>query len=96
MACSVLTGGQVHADGILATLQEPDEGSIRLSEIDVLNQRDEVRKTLGYLPQEFGVYPKLSAGAPARSLSRCSRAFAALERWQTDYMPVYAVGRRSS
>ncbi len=46
---------------ILATLQEPDGGRIRLGEIDVLNQKDEVRKTLGYLPQEFGVYPKVSA-----------------------------------
>ena len=45
----------------LATLQNPDEGSIRLGDIDVLKQRDEVRKTLGYLPQEFGVYPKASA-----------------------------------
>jgi ABC-2 type transport system ATP-binding protein len=46
---------------ILATLQEPDEGSIRLGDIDVVSQKDEVRKTLGYLPQEFGVYPKVSA-----------------------------------
>src|SRR5215217_2202573 len=46
---------------ILATLQEADEGSARLGEIDVLNEKDEVRKTLGYLPQEFGVYPKVSA-----------------------------------
>ena len=46
---------------ILATLQEPDEGSIRLGDIDVLNRKDEVRKVLGYLPQEFGVYPKVSA-----------------------------------
>jgi ABC-type multidrug transport system ATPase subunit len=45
----------------IATLQEPDQGSIRLGDIDVLNQKDEVRKTLGYLPQEFGVYPKVSA-----------------------------------
>jgi ABC-2 type transport system ATP-binding protein len=45
---------------ILATLQEPDGGSVRLGDIDVLNQKDEVRKTLGYLPQEFGVYPKVS------------------------------------
>lgn len=45
----------------LATLQDPDEGSIRLGDLDVLKQRDEVRKTLGYLPQEFGVYPKASA-----------------------------------
>jgi ABC-type multidrug transport system ATPase subunit len=46
---------------ILATLQEPDEGSVRLGDIDVLHQKDEVRRTLGYLPQEFGVYPKVSA-----------------------------------
>jgi ABC-type multidrug transport system ATPase subunit len=46
---------------ILATLQEPDAGTIRLGDIDVVRQKDEVRKTLGYLPQEFGVYPKVSA-----------------------------------
>ncbi|MCX2740876.1 ABC transporter ATP-binding protein [Pontibacter anaerobius] len=45
----------------LATLQDPDEGSIRLGEIDVLRQKEEVRQTLGYLPQEFGVYPKVNA-----------------------------------
>ncbi|MDX5420123.1 MAG: ABC transporter ATP-binding protein [Hymenobacteraceae bacterium] len=41
---------------ILATLQEPDAGEIRLGNIDVLHQKEELRKTLGYLPQEFGVY----------------------------------------
>lgn len=46
---------------ILATLQQPDTGSIQLDGIDVLNQKDEVRQTLGYLPQEFGVYPKAKA-----------------------------------
>lgn len=46
---------------ILATLQEPDEGSVRLGGIDVLKQKEEVRKTLGYLPQEFGIYPKVTA-----------------------------------
>ncbi|HEV7674615.1 MAG TPA: ABC transporter ATP-binding protein [Candidatus Angelobacter sp.] len=45
----------------LATLQEPDSGSIFLNEIDVLRQKDEVRQRLGYLPQEFGVYPRISA-----------------------------------
>jgi ABC-type multidrug transport system ATPase subunit len=45
----------------IATLQLPDEGSIRFGEINVLTQPDELRKTLGYLPQEFGVYPKVSA-----------------------------------
>jgi ABC-2 type transport system ATP-binding protein len=46
---------------MIATLQDPDEGSIHLGDLDVLRQKDEVRKTLGYLPQEFGVYPKVSA-----------------------------------
>jgi ABC-2 type transport system ATP-binding protein len=45
----------------LATLQEPDEGSIRLGDTDLLKQKDEIRRTLGYLPQEFGVYPKARA-----------------------------------
>ena len=46
---------------ILATLQDADEGSIHLGDLDVLARKDEVRRTLGYLPQEFGVYPKVSA-----------------------------------
>src|SRR5688500_7896063 len=46
---------------IIATLQEPDTGTIQLGDIDVVHQKDEVRRTLGYLPQEFGVYPKVSA-----------------------------------
>ncbi|HEX8039438.1 MAG TPA: ABC transporter ATP-binding protein [Chryseosolibacter sp.] len=45
----------------IAALQEADSGSITLDEIDVLRQKDEVRKILGYLPQEFGLYPKISA-----------------------------------
>ena len=45
----------------IATLQQPDKGSIRFGEVDVLKQPDEMRKTLGYLPQDFGVYPRISA-----------------------------------
>ena len=45
----------------IATLQEPDTGSIMLGDLDVLHKKDEVRKILGYLPQEFGVYPKVTA-----------------------------------
>jgi ABC-2 type transport system ATP-binding protein len=45
----------------IATLQEPDYGSVQLDGIDVLKQKNDVRKVLGYLPQEFGVYPKMSA-----------------------------------
>ncbi len=45
----------------LATLQEADSGSAQLDEIDVLKDKDAVRRVLGYLPQDFGVYPKVSA-----------------------------------
>ncbi|MCW3119933.1 MAG: ybhF 2 [Chitinophagaceae bacterium] len=45
----------------IATLQEADEGSIYLDHIDVLKEKTAVRQLLGYLPQEFGVYPKISA-----------------------------------
>jgi ABC-2 type transport system ATP-binding protein len=45
----------------IATLQDPDSGTITLDGIDVLRQKDQVRRILGYLPQEFGVYPKISA-----------------------------------
>src|SRR5687768_4750452 len=51
----------------IATLQEPDSGSITLGDraapgktIDVLREKARVRRTLGYLPQEFGVYPSIS------------------------------------
>jgi len=45
----------------LATLQEADSGSVILDEIDVINQPSELRKVLGYLPQEFGVYQRVTA-----------------------------------
>jgi ABC-type multidrug transport system ATPase subunit len=45
----------------IATLQDPDSGSIRLGDLDVLRRKEEVRKTLGYLPQDFGVYPRVNA-----------------------------------
>jgi ABC-2 type transport system ATP-binding protein len=45
----------------VATLQDPDSGTVHLDGLDVLAQKNEVRKLLGYLPQEFGVYPKISA-----------------------------------
>jgi len=46
---------------ILATLQEADSGSVLLEDIDVLKQKNEVKRILGYLPQEFGFYPKENA-----------------------------------
>ncbi len=45
----------------IATLQEPDSGSIFLGDINALTQKDAVRSVLGYLPQEFGVYPRVDA-----------------------------------
>ncbi|MGA9523466.1 MAG: ABC transporter ATP-binding protein [Myxococcaceae bacterium] len=45
----------------VATLQQPTSGSIRFGEIDVVKQPELLRRTLGYLPQDFGVYPRISA-----------------------------------
>ncbi|HNE28178.1 MAG: ABC transporter ATP-binding protein [Saprospiraceae bacterium] len=45
----------------LATLQDADAGTATLGDIDVLKDKDAVRRTLGYLPQEFGVYPRIKA-----------------------------------
>ncbi|WHT38104.1 ABC transporter ATP-binding protein [Myroides odoratus] len=45
----------------IATLQKPDAGSIRFGDINILEQQNEFRKVLGYLPQDFGVYPNMSA-----------------------------------
>jgi ABC-2 type transport system ATP-binding protein len=45
----------------IATLQQPDSGSITFDQVDVLRQPNELRQRLGYLPQEFGVYPRISA-----------------------------------
>ena len=70
----------------IATLQEPDAGSITLDGLDVLREKDEVRKVLGYLPQEFGVYPKVSAEdmldhfAVLKGITRLARS---ARRWST-------------
>ncbi|OYU54304.1 MAG: multidrug ABC transporter ATP-binding protein [Chitinophagaceae bacterium BSSC1] len=45
----------------ISTLQEADQGSIYLDELDVLKEKESVRRLLGYLPQDFGVYPKINA-----------------------------------
>ncbi|WP_068875747.1 MULTISPECIES: ABC transporter ATP-binding protein [unclassified Phenylobacterium] len=45
----------------IATLQTPTSGSIRFGDIDVIAQPEALRRTLGYLPQDFGVYPRVSA-----------------------------------
>src|SRR5205085_2108552 len=45
----------------IATLQTPSSGDIRFGEIDVIRQPEALRARLGYLPQDFGVYPRVSA-----------------------------------
>ncbi len=45
----------------ISTLQEPSEGTIFLDDLDVISNKEEMRKVLGYLPQDFGFYPKVSA-----------------------------------
>jgi ABC-type multidrug transport system ATPase subunit len=47
----------------VATLQQPTAGSIKFGDIDVLADPERLRRTLGYLPQDFGVYPRVSAYA---------------------------------
>ena len=64
----------------LATLQEPDEGSVRLGDLDVLREKDAVRRKLGYLPQDFGVYPHVSAEMLLRHLATLKGITASAER----------------
>jgi ABC-type multidrug transport system ATPase subunit len=45
----------------IATLQTPTEGAIKFSDIDIIAEPERLRRTLGYLPQDFGVYPRVSA-----------------------------------
>jgi ABC-2 type transport system ATP-binding protein len=46
---------------ILATLLEPDEGTAQLGDLNLIEQKDDTRRILGYLPQEFGIYPRMPA-----------------------------------
>jgi len=48
---------------ILATLQEPDTGSVQLGNLDLIAEPDETRKVLGYLPQDFGFDPQTNAAS---------------------------------
>jgi ABC-type multidrug transport system ATPase subunit len=53
----------------IATLQEPDAGQIHLNGLDVLSDKDALRRRLGYLPQDFGVYPRVSAAGMLNHLA---------------------------
>ena len=66
----------------IATLQEADEGSIFLDELNVLKQKKELRQLLGYLPQEFGVYPRISAVQMLDHIARLKGVNNASERKQ--------------
>jgi ABC-type multidrug transport system ATPase subunit len=46
---------------ILATLLEPDSGTIEMNDVDLITRKDHTRRMLGYLPQDFGLYPTLTA-----------------------------------
>jgi ABC-type multidrug transport system ATPase subunit len=67
----------------LATLQSADSGSATLGEIDVLREPDRVRALLGYLPQDFGVYPKVSAWELLDHLARLKGLVDARQRRET-------------
>jgi ABC-2 type transport system ATP-binding protein len=67
----------------LATLQDADAGTARMGDIDVLRDKAAVRRTLGYLPQDFGVYPKVSAEELLDHLARLKGLANRRERHET-------------
>jgi ABC-2 type transport system ATP-binding protein len=67
----------------VATLQAPTEGSIRFGNIDVIAQPGELRRTLGYLPQDFGVYPRISAAEMLDHMAALKGIGTPAERKQT-------------
>ena len=67
----------------IATLQEADAGSIFLDDLDVLKDKAAVRKILGYLPQEFGVYPKISSEVMLDHIAQLKGILDSKERKQT-------------
>jgi ABC-2 type transport system ATP-binding protein len=64
----------------IATLQDPDSGQILLNGMDVVANKDAVRRQLGYLPQEFGVYPRISAMDMLHHLAVMKGIYKASER----------------
>ena len=64
----------------IATLQEADSGSVFLDGLDVLKEKTKVRQLLGYLPQEFGVYPRISAEQMLDHIARLKGVLQAGER----------------
>ncbi len=84
----------------LATLQEADTGSAFLNEIDIFKQPGELRKTLGYLPQEFGVYPRITAEQLMDHLAilkgiTSSKERSELIKYLLDKVNLYSVRKKS-
>jgi len=67
----------------IATLQEADSGSIMLDDLDILKEKESVRKILGYLPQDFGVYPKINAEEMLDHIARLKGIHQSKERKET-------------
>src|SRR6266446_7594298 len=65
---------------ILATLLEPDSGSAEMNGIDLIGDKHNTRKMLGYLPQEFGLYPTLTAEQTLRYFAKLKGVWNAKER----------------
>ena len=72
----------------VATLQSPDIGSIRFDGIDVLRDKMSLRRVLGYLPQEFGSYPRTSAEAMLRHFAALKGLHGAQQRAAVDALLV--------
>lgn len=68
---------------VIATLQTPSAGAVRFGDIDVIRQPEQLRRTLGYLPQDFGVYPRVSAEAMLDHLAVLKGIANAKERRET-------------
>src|SRR5258706_661886 len=76
----------------IATLQEADSGSVTLDGLDVIREKDAVRRLLGYLPQEFGLYPKVAALDMLDHFAVLKGISDAKERWQV----VHALLKRTN
>lgn len=65
---------------ILATLLEPDSGTAEMNGVDLISHQDKARRMLGYLPQEFGLYPTLTAAQTLDYFAKLKGVWSAKER----------------
>jgi ABC-type multidrug transport system ATPase subunit len=84
----------------IATLQTPSSGSIRFGDLDVIKEPEKLRRTLGYLPQDFGVYPRVSAYDMLDHMAVLKGISGAKERKQTvdsllNQVNLYAVRKKA-